>query len=72
MFISKKKLVKYIEKLQAANRGYKLGQDYELPISEEQKRKNIYLQGYEDGTDNFFNSICEAFELKSRYRVTKK
>ena len=67
MFISKKKLMKYIEKLQAENRGYRMGQDYEQPISEEQKRKNIYLQGYEDGTDNFFNALCSRFKLKSKY-----
>ena len=71
MFISKKKLIKYIEKLQAENRGYRMGQDYEQPISDEQKHKNIYLQGYEDGTDNFFNALCNRFKLKSRYRVGK-
>ena len=33
------------------------------PISEKQKNMNIYLQGYEDGTDNFFNAICREFKL---------
>lgn len=69
MFIRKKKLREYIEKLQAENQGYRLGQDFNQPISEEQQKKNLYLQGYEDGTDNFFNALCNKFKIKSRYRV---
>ena len=69
MFIRKKKLREYIEKLQAENQGYRLGQDFNQPISEEQYKKNLYLQGYEDGTDNFFNALCSKFKIKSRYRV---
>lgn len=71
MFISKRKLTKYIEKLWANNRAEQLGQDYKQPISEEQKTKNIYLQGFEDGTDNFFNALCSKFNLKSIHRVGK-
>jgi hypothetical protein len=63
MFISKKKLRKYIEKVQADNRAAKLGQNYDSPISEQQKNKNLYAQGYEDGTDNFFNAIYSEFKL---------
>lgn len=46
-----------------------MGQMYMDPISEEQKHKNIYLQGFEDGTDNFFNAICHEFNIKSTHRV---
>lgn len=70
MFISKRKLTKYIEKLWANNRAEKLGQVHP-PVSEEQKTKNIYLQGFEDGTDNFFNALCSQFNLKSIHRVGK-
>ena len=65
MFISKKKLKNYIEKLQAENRAANLGQNYDQPISKEQASMNMYLQGYEDGTDNFFNAVCEKFKIKS-------
>ena len=65
MFISKKKLKNYIEQLQADNRASKLGQNYDQPISEAQQDMNLYLQGYEDGTDNFFNAVCEKFKIKS-------
>lgn len=63
MFISKRKLRKYLEKVQADNRAAKLGQKYDSPISEEQKKKNLYAQGYEDGTDNFFNAVYSEFKL---------
>lgn len=63
MFISKRKLRKYIEKVHANNRAVKLGQNYDSPISEHQKTKNLYAQGYEDGTDNFFNAIYAEFKL---------
>jgi hypothetical protein len=69
MIISKRKLRKYMEKLWADTRAEKLGQDYTSPISEEQKKKNIYLQGFEDGTDNFFNAVCHKFNIKSNHRV---
>ena len=69
MFISKRKLKKYMEKLWANNRAEKMGQMYMDPISEEQKHKNIYLQGFEDGTDNFFNAVCHEFNIKSIHRV---
>ena len=63
MIIRKKKLKEYIERLKQGNRAEKMGQNYNPPISEEQKNKNIYLQGFEDGTDNFFNAICHEFKL---------
>ena len=66
MFISKKKFKNYIEKLQAENRAANLGQNYDQPISKEQASMNMYLQGYEDGTDNFFNAICSKFNIRSK------
>ena len=63
MFISKKKFKKYIEEIKDGNRASKMGQNYEQPISEEQKTKNLYLQGYEDGTDNLYNAVCYKFKL---------
>ena len=63
MFISKKKLKKYIEEIKDGNRASKMGQNYEQPISEEQKTKNLYLQGYEDGTDNLYNAVCYKFKV---------
>lgn len=62
--ISKKKLKKYIEEIKKGNRAEKLGQKYEQPISETQRIKNIYAQGYEDGTDNFYNALCNKFNIK--------
>lgn len=64
MFVSKKKLKKYIEKLKDDNRANKLGQDYTTPISNDQQFKNMYAQGYEDGTDNFYNALCAHFKIK--------
>ena len=63
MFISKKKLKKYIEEIKDGNRASKMGQNYEQPISEEQKTKNLYLEGYEDGMDNLYNAVCYKFKL---------
>lgn len=63
MFISKRRLKKYIEELKRLNRAKNLGQNYNEPISEKQKNMNIYLQVHEDGTDNFFNAICHEFKL---------
>lgn len=67
MFISKKKLKRYIEEVRLSNRARYLGQSYTEPISEEQQRKNIYAQGYEDGTDNFYNGLCVHFKIKRPY-----
>ena len=64
MFINKKKLQKYIEKIKSENRARNMGQNYDHPISEGQQKKNIYLQGYEDGTDNFYNAVCSKFKIK--------
>lgn len=62
-FISKKKLRDYIEDARENNRASKLGQNYDQPISEEQHNKNLYAQGYEDGTDNLYNAIRHKFKI---------
>ena len=61
--ISKRKLKKYISGIKTGNRAKNLGQNYNLP-NEKQKIRNIYAQGYEDGTDNFFNAVCSHFNIK--------
>ena len=63
-FISKKKLKNYIEGVKRENRAKILGQNYDSPISEKQVKTNIYAQGYEDGTDNFYNALCSKFNIK--------
>lgn len=63
-FISKKKLKNYIEDVKRRNRAKILGQNYDSPISEKQKKTNIYAQGYEDGTDNFYNALYSKFFKK--------
>jgi hypothetical protein len=65
MFISKKKLAKYIKQIKDSNRAENLGQKYDFgTLSEQQIRTNIYAQGYEDGTDNFCNAVCAKFKIK--------
>ena len=64
MFISKKKLAKYMEEIKAANRKINLSANYENDLTKEQIRTNISAQGYEDGTDNFFNAVCAKFKIK--------
>ena len=66
-FISKKQLKKYIEEIKRENRAKNLGQKYGASFPEEQRIKNIYAQGYEDGTDNFYNALCSKFNIKRPY-----
>ena len=61
--VSKKELKERMEKIRQNNRASKLGQTYEGNISEKQRDRNIYLQGYEDGTDNICNAIYSIFDL---------
>lgn len=65
-FISKKKLKAYMDIVKNGNRTKSLGANYKHPISEEQERTNIYAQGFEDGTDNFFNAVCVKFDIKRK------
>lgn len=64
MFIRKKKLEKYLREIKGRNRAENLGQDYPEQISEKEEKTNIYLQGYEDGTDNFYHLLCAMFNIK--------
>ena len=64
MFISKKKLANYMKEIKDRNCKINLGANYENDLSKEQIRTNIYAQGYEDGTDNFFNAVCAKFKIK--------
>ena len=64
MFISKKKLANYMKEIKDRNRKINLGANYENDLTEKQIRTNIYAQGYEDGTDNFFNAVCAKFKIK--------
>ena len=66
MFISKKKLKEYMDIIYEGNKKEKNGANYTHPISEKQEKKNIYLQGYEDGTDNFYNAVCAKFKIGRR------
>lgn len=59
--VSKRKLKKCMEEIKQSNRATTM-QDYAQPISEEQKTKNAYWQGYEDGTDNMYNAL--VFKMK--------
>jgi hypothetical protein len=53
-----------MNEIKAVNRKSNLGANYENDLTKEQIRKNIYAQGYEDGTDNFFNAVCAKFKIK--------
>ena len=64
MFIRKKKLEKYMREIKDRNRAKNIGQDYPEQVSEKQENANIYLQGYEDGTDNFYHVLCAMFNIK--------
>lgn len=54
--VSKKKVLDYIKKIKDGNRKEKLYAKYP-PRTPEQGKLNLYSQGYEDGTDNFYNAL---------------
>ena len=70
-FISKKKLKAFMDYHKEMNRASCLGQCYGVPITKTQQDKNIYAQGYEDGTDNFFNCLCHKFNIKREGRLNR-
>lgn len=55
--VSKKKLLNEMKFIKDNNRNTDLFANYDEPITEEQATLNAYSQGYEDGTDNFFNVL---------------
>lgn len=52
-----KKILEEIERIKDGNRKEKLYAKYP-PDSKNQEVLNAYSQGYEDGTDNFYNAIA--------------
>lgn len=52
------KILEEMKKIKDENMAEKLYAKY-LPDSDEQKILNAYSQGYEDGTDNFYNVMVE-------------
>jgi hypothetical protein len=56
-FISKRKLLKKMKEIKDGCRKEKLGVKYP-PETEKQEHMNLYLNGYEDGTDNFYNALA--------------
>lgn len=52
------KILEEMKKIKDGNRKEKLYAKYP-PNSEDQKALNAYSQGYEDGTDNFYNAITD-------------
>lgn len=55
-FVSKKKLKSYMNQIKIENRKEKLYAKYP-PKDNKQEKLNCYSQGYEDGTDNFYNVL---------------
>lgn len=59
--IRKKKVLLKMDELKRNNRKEKIYAKY--PANDErQERLNIYSQGYEDGTDNFYNGLKGILE----------
>lgn len=52
------KILEEMKKIKNGNRKEKLYAKYP-PNSKEQKALNAYSQGYEDGTDNFYNAMVD-------------
>lgn len=61
-FVSKKKLKMYMNEIKIENRKEKLYAKYP-PKDRKQENLNCYSQGYEDGTDNFYNGLKDYFKL---------
>ena len=55
--IRKKKLLKEMKFIKDSNRNTDIFANYDKPINKEQATLNAYSQGYEDGTDNFYNAV---------------
>lgn len=54
--VRKKKVLDYIKKIKDGNRKEQLYAKYH-PRTHGQEKLNCYSQGYEDGTDNFYNAL---------------
>lgn len=62
MFITKRKLRKALSEFKNETRREKLYAKYPAK-TEEQKIKNAYSMGYEDGIDNMCNGLIYRFKL---------
>ena len=63
MFISKKKLKAYMNMIMEENKHWeKLVVEYDN-ITEEQKTKNTYCEGYSCGTYTVYDKLCSRFKL---------
>lgn len=60
--VRKKKVLKMMREIKDGNRKESLYADYSKPISEKQQSLNSYSQGYEDGTDNFYNGLSSKLK----------
>ena len=54
--ISKKKVLKMMDEIKSGNRATDLYAKYP-PKNKHKEKLNCYSQGYEDGTDNFYNGL---------------
>lgn len=54
--VRKKKVLKRMEEIKSENRKENLFAKYP-PKDIKQEKLNCYSQGYEDGTDNFYNGL---------------
>lgn len=70
-FISKKKLKNYMYEVQQSSTKENLNANYDTPISEKQQETNLYAQGYEDGTSNFYNALCRKFKIKRKFQYPR-
>lgn len=55
-FVRKKELMKRMKQVKEHNRFDQLYGKHPA-VTEEQRRKNCYSQGFEDGTDNFYTAL---------------
>ena len=62
--VRKKEIKKYLSMLREGNRAVSLSQVYIGKPTKEQRDKNLYLQGYQDGCDNIMNAVCSHFNIK--------
>lgn len=54
--IRKKRVLKEMDEIRSGNRATDLYAKYP-PQNNHQEKLNCYSQGYEDGTDNFYNGL---------------
>ena len=60
--VRKKALIRYMKEIKDENRASNIYAKYP-PKDNKQEKLNCYSQGYEDGTDNFYNVMMQKFRL---------